>query len=87
MSRICTDPELHRYIAERIRIELARRKMRAAELARRSGMPQRTLSHALTSDLPSFDFTVAELSGICHGLGVTLDELLPESSPLLRRSA
>jgi transcriptional regulator with XRE-family HTH domain len=81
-----TDPQLHRYIVYRIKRELEARGMVQAELARRTGIPQRTMSHALMATEP-FDFNVAELDAIVRALDITLDALLPEDSALRRRAS
>lgn len=90
--------ELSRRVAEEIRVQLARRNISAAELARRTGLKQPYLSRRMTCEV-SFD--LADLDKISRTLGVTIHDLLPapyearesprgrditESFPVARRS-
>jgi transcriptional regulator with XRE-family HTH domain len=63
--------------AEEIRVLLARRRISAAELARRTGMKQSTLARRMTGET-AFDLDDLEL--IADVLGVTVTELLPQFS-------
>lgn len=69
-----TDTErLHERATEEIRVLLARRKMSAAELARRAGQKPAALSRRMTGDIA---FDLDELQVIARELGVTVVELL-----------
>jgi transcriptional regulator with XRE-family HTH domain len=61
--------------AEEIRVLLARRRISAAELARRTGMKQSTLARRMTGET-AFDLDDLEL--IAEVLGVTVFDLLPK---------
>lgn len=69
--------ELSRRVAEEIRVQLARRNISAAELARRTGLKQPYLSRRMTCEV-SFD--LADLDKISRTLGVTIHDLLPAPS-------
>lgn len=59
--------------AEEIRVILARRRMSAAELARRTGIRQQNLSRRMTGETA---FDLDDLEVIARELGVTVAELL-----------
>lgn len=61
-------------IAETVRIELARRRMSAAELARRMGKPPSYLSRRMTGETP---FDTDDLTLIATEFGITVVALLP----------
>lgn len=62
--------------AEEIRALLARRRISAAELARRTGLKQSTLARRMTGET-AFDLDDLEL--IAEVLGVQVTDLLPRS--------
>ncbi|WP_173078601.1 helix-turn-helix domain-containing protein [Phytohabitans rumicis] len=61
-------------VAENVRIELARRKMSAAELARRLGVPPQNLSRRMTGETP---FDTDDLVQIANEFGISVTALLP----------
>jgi len=63
--------------AEEIRVLLARRRMSAAELARRTGMRQQALSRRMTGETA---WDVDDLEVIAAALGVTVFDLLGGAS-------
>jgi transcriptional regulator with XRE-family HTH domain len=60
--------------AEEIRVLLARRRMSAAELARRTGMKQSTMARRMTGETA---FDLDDLEAIANVLGVAVIDLLP----------
>lgn len=68
---------LREQAAEEIRVLLARRRVSAAELARRTGMKQSTLARRMTGEI-AFDLDDLEL--IANALGVPVADLLPRSA-------
>ncbi len=65
---------LREHVAEEIRVLLARRKMSAAELARRTGMKQSTLARRMTGETA---FDMDDLEVIAEVLTVDVQDLLP----------
>jgi transcriptional regulator with XRE-family HTH domain len=63
--------------AEEIRVFLARRRMSASELARRTGMTQPYMSRRLTGEIA---FDVDDLDQIATVLEVNVADLLPRSA-------
>lgn len=59
--------------AEEIRVHLARRRMSAAELARRTGLKQPYVSRRMTGEIA---FDLDDLEVIARELGVTVAELI-----------
>jgi lambda repressor-like predicted transcriptional regulator len=76
MSEIATTARraLRERAAEEIRALLARRRISAAELARRTGLKQSTLARRMTGET-AFDLDDLEL--IAATLGVDVQELIP----------
>lgn len=72
-TRDTREVRLHERATEEIRVLLARRKMSAAELARRAGQKPAALSRRMTGEIP---FDLDELQVIARELGVTVMELL-----------
>ena len=72
-------------IAEEIRVQLARRNISAAELARRTGLKQPYLSRRMTCEV---EFDTADLERIAAALDVPVSDLIPGGSrgELNRRS-
>ncbi len=68
--------------AEEIRALLARRRISAAELARRTGMKQSTLARRMTGETA---FDLDDLEVIAEVLGVEVTDLLPASVRAGRR--
>lgn len=62
--------------AEEIRVILARRRMSAAELARRTGMRQQNLSRRMTGETA---FDLDELEVIANALGVKVSDLVSDA--------
>lgn len=60
-------------VAGRIRLVLAHRGLTVRDLARRSGVPYRTLQDTLTE---SYGLKVATLAAICRTLGVSADYIV-----------
>lgn len=60
--------------AEEIRVLLARRRISAAELARRTGMKQSTLARRMTGEIA---FDLDDLEAISEALGVPVTALMP----------
>lgn len=69
---------LRELTAEEIRVLLARRRISAAELARRAGMKQSTLARRMTGEMP---FDLDELETIADVLGVPVHDLIPRTRP------
>ncbi len=67
---------IHERATEEIRVMLARRRMSAADLARRIGTKPQVLSRRMTGDVA---FDLDELQMIARELGVSVTELLGES--------
>lgn len=67
---------LREQAAEEIRVQLARKRISAAELARRTGMKQSTLARRMTGEI-AFDLDDLEL--IANVLGVAVVDLLPRA--------
>lgn len=70
--------------AEEIRVLLARRRISAAELARRTGMKQSTLARRMTGEIA---FDLDDLEAISQALDVPVSALMPAAFPLNDRSA
>lgn len=68
--------QLREGTAEEIRVLLARRRISAAELARRAGMKQSTLARRMTGEIA---FDLDDLEVIADVLGVTILDLLPSA--------
>lgn len=68
--------QLREGTAEEIRVLLARRRISAAELARRAGMKQSTLARRMTGEIA---FDLDDLEAIADVLGVTILDLLPSA--------
>lgn len=66
-------PRLRQQAAEEIRVILARRRMSASELARRTGLKQPYMSRRMTGETA---FDLDDLEVIAAALGVTVAELL-----------
>lgn len=66
--------KLRERAAEEIRVLLARRRISAAELARRTGMKQSTMARRMTGETA---FDLDDLEAIAAVLGVDVTELLP----------
>lgn len=64
-------------VASAVRVELARRNMSAAELARRAGVRQSYISRRMTGESP---FNIDDLARIADVLGVQMADLLPRTS-------
>lgn len=67
---------LRQRTAEEIRVLLARKRMSAAELARRTGLKQSTLARRMTGEIP---FDLDDLEVIAGALEVDVTELLPRA--------
>ena len=67
---------LNEQVAEEIRVMLARRNISASELARRTGMTQRSISRRITGE-KSID--MQDLEQIAVVLGVSVSDLLPKA--------
>lgn len=65
---------LRELAAEEIRVILARRRMSAAELSRRTGIRQQALSRRMTGETA---FDLDDLERIAEVLGVSVADLLP----------
>lgn len=68
---------LREHAAEEIRVILARRRMSAAELARRTGIKQSTMSRRMTGETA---FDLDDLEAIAEVLGIAVGDLLPQSA-------
>jgi transcriptional regulator with XRE-family HTH domain len=66
---------LREHVAEEIRVLLARRKMSAAELARRAGLKQSTLARRMTGETA---FDMDDLEVIADVLEVAVTDLMPQ---------
>jgi transcriptional regulator with XRE-family HTH domain len=77
MSEQTTPPRgrLREHVAEEIRVLLARRKMSGAELARRTGIKQSTMSRRMTGET-SFDMD--DIEAIAAVLDIKVSDLFPE---------
>jgi transcriptional regulator with XRE-family HTH domain len=78
MSDDRTSPRgrLREHVAEEIRVLLARKRISAAELARRTGIKQSTMSRRMTGETA---FDMDDLEVIAEVLGVEVGELMPRS--------
>ena len=65
---------LREHAAEEIRVILARKRMSAAELARRTGIKQSTMARRMTGETA---FDLDDLEVIADVLGVDVADLLP----------
>jgi transcriptional regulator with XRE-family HTH domain len=65
---------LREFVAEEIRVLLARQRISAAELARRTGIKQSTISRRMTGETA---FDMDDLEVIARALGVQVQDLLP----------
>lgn len=77
MSENVTATPMRVRTAEEIRVLLARRRMSASELARRTGMTQPYMSRRLTGEIA---FDVDDLDLIATVLEVNVADLLPRSA-------
>lgn len=59
-------------VAERIRIELARRRVHQTTVARQLGMHQKSFSRRMTGQVP---FRATELITVANILGLTVEDL------------
>lgn len=73
-TAIAVRGRLRERTAEEIRALLARRRISAAELARRTGLKQSTLARRMTGETA---FDVDDLELIAEVLGVSVADLLP----------
>lgn len=78
MSEQTTPPRgrLREHVAEEIRVLLARRRMSGAELARRTGIKQSTMSRRMTGETA---FDMDDLEAIAAVLDVEVGDLIPRS--------
>lgn len=67
---------LREYVAEEIRVILARKKMSGAELGRRAGIKQSSMSRRLTGETA---FDMDDIEAIAAVLEVSVAELLPKA--------
>lgn len=76
MSEQTTPPRgrLREHVAEEIRVLLARRKMSGAELARRTGIKQSTMSRRMTAETA---FDMDDLEAIANVLDIQIGDLFP----------
>lgn len=76
MSEQTTPPRgrLSEHVAEELRVLLARRRMSGAELARRTGIKQSTMSRRMTGETP---FDTNDLEAIAGVLGIDVADLFP----------
>ena len=70
-------PSINELVAEEIRVLLARRRISASDLARKTGMTQRAVSRRLTGEKV---IDVDDLASIANALGVDVVDLLPRSA-------
>lgn len=68
---------INEFVAEEIRALLARRRMSASDLARKTGMTQRAISRRLTGEKV---IDVDDLQSIAEALDVELAALLPRAN-------
>ena len=68
------DATLNDRVAEEIRVILARKRLTATELARKSGMTQRSISRRITSEKA---IDMHDLERIARALDVDIHDLLP----------
>lgn len=74
---------LNDQVVERIRVEMARRRVTQTELARLLGHPQAYVSWRLTGKTM---LKLVDVEEIAHALGISPDLLLvSEGSPIVRR--
>lgn len=78
MSDESTPPRgrLREYVAEEIRVILARKKMSGAELGRRAGIKQSSMSRRLTGETA---FDMDDIEAIAAVLEVSVADLLPKT--------
>ncbi|MFC7275274.1 helix-turn-helix domain-containing protein [Paractinoplanes rhizophilus] len=76
MSEQTTPPRrrLREHVAEELRVVLARRKMSGAELARRTGIKQSTMSRRMTGETA---FDMDDLEAIASVLDIHVGDLFP----------
>lgn len=76
MSEQTTPPRgrLREHVAEELRVLLARRKMSGAELARRTGIKQSTMSRRMTGETA---FDMDDLEVIASVLDIQVSDLFP----------
>lgn len=67
---------LREHVAEEIRVLLARKRMSAAELARRTGIKQSTISRRMTGETA---FDMDDLEVIAEVLEVEVGDLMPKT--------
>jgi len=67
---------LQQRVAEEIRVELARRRMSARQLALMTGWSPMYVSRRLRGQLP---FTIADLDDVASALDIPVTRLLPRS--------
>lgn len=65
---------LREHVAEEIRVLLARKRISAAELARRTGIKQSTMSRRMTGETA---FDMDDIEAIAAALDVTVQDLMP----------
>ncbi|WP_131726076.1 hypothetical protein [Mycobacteroides abscessus] len=70
-------PTLDEMVGATIRAELARRRLTATNAAVPLKRTRQYVSRRLTGEL---SFTLADLNGIAHFLGISLTSLLPDSA-------
>jgi transcriptional regulator with XRE-family HTH domain len=75
-TKASTRGRLREHAAEELRVILARRRMSAAELARRTGIKQSTMARRMTGET-AFDLDDLEL--IAEALGIEIADLFPPS--------
>ena len=73
VQRPPTVGRIQQLAAEEIRVLLARRRMSAAELARRIGQKPQALSRRMIGDIP---FDLHDLEVIANALGVEVKDLI-----------
>jgi transcriptional regulator with XRE-family HTH domain len=70
-----TRGRLRQYVAEEIRVLLARKRMSGAELGRRAGITQSTMSRRMTGETA---FDMDDLERIAEVLEIEVTDLLPK---------
>lgn len=78
-----TRGRLREHVAEELRVLLARKRISATELARRTGIKQSTLSRRMTGETA---FDMDDLETIADALGVDVHDLLPSRQSATRGS-
>lgn len=76
-ERTPTRGRLREHVAEEIRVLLARKRISASELARRTGIKQSTMSRRMTGETA---FDMDDLEVIAAVLEVEVSELLPQGA-------